>query len=73
MTFNAAYTYSKAIDNASKLDGPEHVDAFNDKRERGLADFDVRTGWRLPRSGRFPVRTVTDSGTRLLAVGNSPT
>lgn len=54
VTFNAVYNYSKAIDNASKLDGPEHVDAFNDKRERGLADFDTRhrlaftTLWQIP-------------------------
>jgi Carboxypeptidase regulatory-like domain len=54
LTFNAAYTYSKAIDESSRLDGPEHVDAFNDPRERGLADFDVRnrlaftTLWNIP-------------------------
>src|SRR5262249_20353583 len=54
LTFDASYTYSKAIDNASRLDGPEHVDAFNDARERGLADFDVRnrlaftTLWTIP-------------------------
>jgi Carboxypeptidase regulatory-like domain len=54
VTLNAAYTYSKAIDQASKLDGSEHVDAFNDSLSRGLADFDVRhrlaftTLWSLP-------------------------
>jgi hypothetical protein len=54
VTLNAAYTYSKAIDQASKLDGAEHVDAFNDSLSRGLADFDVRhrlaftTLWSLP-------------------------
>ena len=54
LTFNAAYTYSKAIDDASKLDGVEHVQAYNDSRERGLADFDARqrlaftTLWQLP-------------------------
>ena len=54
LTFNAAYTYSKAIDDSSRLDGPEHVEAFNDPRERGLADFDVRnrlaftTLWSVP-------------------------
>ncbi len=54
VTLNAAYTFSKAIDQASKLDGSEHVDAFNDSLSRGLADFDVRhrlaftTLWNLP-------------------------
>ncbi|MGH9539794.1 MAG: carboxypeptidase regulatory-like domain-containing protein [Terriglobales bacterium] len=54
LTFNAAYTYSKALDDSSRLDGPEHVDAFLDARERGLADFDVRhrlaftTLWNIP-------------------------
>jgi len=54
LTLNAAYTFSKAIDQASKLDGAEHVDAFNDSLSRGLADFDVRhrlaftTLWSLP-------------------------
>jgi hypothetical protein len=54
VTLNAAYTYSKAIDQASKLDGAEHVDAFNDSLSRGLADFDVRhrlaftTLWSVP-------------------------
>jgi hypothetical protein len=54
LSFDAAYTYSKAIDDASRLDGPEHVEAFNDSRERGLADFDVRnrlaftTLWNVP-------------------------
>ena len=54
LTFDASYTYSKAIDDASRLDGPEHVEAFNDPRERGLADFDVRnrlaftTLWSVP-------------------------
>ncbi len=54
VTLNAAYTFSKAIDQASKLDGAEHVDAFNDSLNRGLADFDVRhrlaftTLWSLP-------------------------
>jgi hypothetical protein len=54
LTFDSAYTYSKAIDDSSKLDGPEHVDAFNDRRERGLADFDFRhrlaftTLWNIP-------------------------
>jgi len=54
VTLNAAYTFSKAIDQASKLDGSEHVDAFNDSLSRGLADFDVRqrlaftTLWSLP-------------------------
>jgi len=54
LTFDASYTYSKAIDNSSRLDGPEHVDAFNDKLERGLADFDIRnrlaftTIWSVP-------------------------
>ncbi len=54
LTLNAAYTYSKAIDQASKLDGAEHVDAFNDSLSRGLADFDVRhrlaftTLWSVP-------------------------
>lgn len=54
VTLNAAYTFSKAIDQASKLDGSEHVDAFNDSLSRGLADFDVRhrlaftTLWALP-------------------------
>ncbi len=54
VTLNAAYTFSKAIDQASKLDGAEHVDAFNDSLSRGLADFDVRhrlaftTLWSLP-------------------------
>ncbi len=41
-TFDASYTYSKAIDQSSKLDGLEHVDAYNDSLERGLADFDIR-------------------------------
>jgi carboxypeptidase family protein/TonB-dependent receptor-like protein len=54
VTLNVAYTFSKAIDQASKLDGAEHVDAFNDSLSRGLADFDVRhrlaftTLWSLP-------------------------
>jgi hypothetical protein len=54
LNFNANYSYSKAIDDASRLDGPEHVEAFNDKRQRGLADFDVRnrlaftTLWNIP-------------------------
>ena len=54
LTFSGSYTYSKAIDDASRLDGPEHVEAFNDSRERGLADFDVRnrlaftTLWQIP-------------------------
>ncbi len=54
VTLNAAYTFSKAIDQASKLDGAEHVDAFDDSLSRGLADFDVRhrlaftTLWSLP-------------------------
>ena len=54
LTFNGSYTYSKAIDDSSRLDGPLHVDAFNDSRERGLADFDVRnrlaftTLWTIP-------------------------
>jgi hypothetical protein len=41
-TFDASYTYSKAIDQSSKLDGLEHVDAYNDSLERGLSDFDIR-------------------------------
>ena len=54
LNFSAAYTFSKAIDDSSRLDGPEHVEAFNDGRERGLADFDVRnrlaftTLWSIP-------------------------
>src|SRR4029077_13521862 len=54
VTFSAAYTFSKAIDQASKLDGLEHVDAFNDNLARGVADFDVRnrlaftTLWTVP-------------------------
>jgi hypothetical protein len=54
LTFNAAYSFSKALDDSSRLDGPEHVDAFLDARERGLADFDVRnrlaftTLWSIP-------------------------
>ena len=54
ITFNGAYTFSKAIDLASKLDGTEHVDAYNDTLSRGLADFDVRhrlaftTLWQVP-------------------------
>ena len=54
LTFNGSYTWSKALDDSSRLDGPEHVDAFNDSRERGLADFDVRnrlaftTLWDIP-------------------------
>jgi hypothetical protein len=54
LNFNANYSYSKAIDDASRLDGPEHVEAFNDRRQRGLADFDVRdrlaftTLWNIP-------------------------
>jgi len=54
LTLDASYTYSKAIDDSSRLDGPEHVDAFNDTREQGLADFDVRhrlaftTLWDIP-------------------------
>ena len=39
VTLNAAYTFSKAIDQASKLDGAEHVDAFNDSLSRGLGRF----------------------------------
>lgn len=54
LTFNGAYTYSKAIDQSSKHDASEHVDAFNDSLSRGLADFDVRhrlaftTLWAVP-------------------------
>ncbi len=54
LTFDASYTFSKAIDYSSRLDGPEHIDAYNDKLERGLADFDVRNRlaftsiWSLP-------------------------
>lgn len=54
LTFDGAYSYSKAIDQSSKLDGSEHVDAYNPKLDRGLADFDVRhrlaftTLWAVP-------------------------
>lgn len=54
LVFDVAYTWSKAIDQSSKHDAPEHVEAYNDARERGLADFDVRhrlaftSLWTLP-------------------------
>jgi hypothetical protein len=54
LTFDAAYTWGKAIDQSSKHDAPEHAEAYNDSRERGLADFDIRhrfaftTLWNVP-------------------------
>jgi hypothetical protein len=42
LTLDAAYTFGKAIDQSSKHDAPEHAEAYNDSRERGLADFDIR-------------------------------
>src|SRR5262249_87546 len=54
VTFNGSYTFSKAIDLSSKLDGGYHVDAYNATLSRGLADFDVRhrlaftTLWQVP-------------------------
>ncbi len=54
LTLDAAYTYGKAIDQSSKHDAPEHAEAYNDGRERGLADFDIRhrfsftTLWSIP-------------------------
>jgi hypothetical protein len=54
LTFSGSYSFSKALDDASRLDGPEHAEAFDDSRERGLADFDVRnrvaatTLWDIP-------------------------
>jgi hypothetical protein len=68
LTFNAAYTYSKAIDNASRLDGPEHVDAFNDSRQRGLADFDVRN--RLAFTTLWSVPSPSGSGFLNKVLGN---
>ena len=54
LAFDAAYTLGKAIDQGSKHDAPEHAEAYNDSRERGLADFDIRhrfsftTMWTVP-------------------------
>lgn len=54
LTFDAAYTWGKAIDQSSKHDDPEHANAYDDSRERGLADFDIRqrfsftTLWTVP-------------------------
>ena len=54
LTFDAAYTWGKAIDQSSKHDDPEHAEAYNDSRERGLSDFDIRhrfsftTLWTVP-------------------------
>jgi len=54
LTFDAAYTFGKAIDQSSKHDATEHAEAYNDSRERGLADFDIRhrfaftTLWSVP-------------------------
>lgn len=55
MNFQAAYTYGKAIDEASSFGtGLAVVDAVNPSLERGLADFDVRQRlsfsvlWRIP-------------------------
>jgi len=54
LTFDAAYTFGKAIDQSSKHDDPEHAEAYDDSRERGLADFDIRhrfsftTLWEVP-------------------------
>ncbi len=54
LIFDAAYTFGKAIDQSSKHDAPEHAEAYNDSRERGLADFDIRhrlaftTMWTVP-------------------------
>ncbi len=56
INFQAAYTFGKAIDQAQTF-GPEPVDIFNLKAERGLADFDVprrlsfSTLWQLPKMG----------------------
>lgn len=55
LTLDAAYTFGKAIDQSSKHDAPEHAEAYNDARERGLADFDIRhrfaftTLWNVPK------------------------
>lgn len=55
VNFQAAYTYGKAIDEASSFGtGLNVVDAVNPSLERGLADFDVRQRlsfsvlWRIP-------------------------
>jgi hypothetical protein len=54
VVFDASYTFSKAIDQSSKHDATEHIEAYGDRRERGRADFDVRnrlaftTLWTLP-------------------------
>jgi len=54
INFDAAYTFGKAIDQSSKLDGNPIADISNMARERGLADFDVRNRlaftslWSLP-------------------------
>ena len=48
LTFQAAYTYGKAIDDSSSFGlGLNVVDANNLKDERGLADFDVRNKFAL--------------------------
>jgi len=54
LDFDAAYTFGKAIDQSSKHDAPVRAEAYNDSRERGLADFDIRhrfaftTLWPVP-------------------------
>jgi hypothetical protein len=54
VVLDASYSFSKAIDQSSKHDATEHIEAYGDRRERGLTDFDVRnrlaftTLWTLP-------------------------
>jgi len=52
--FAAAYTFGKALDHTSRLDGGEYPEVLNQGRQRGLSDFDIRhklalsVVWNLP-------------------------
>jgi outer membrane receptor protein involved in Fe transport len=64
LTFQAAYTFGKAVDYASSFSGGGFVDVFNLRLNRGLADFDIRNKiaitalYDLPQFGSGVVRAV---------------
>jgi hypothetical protein len=62
LTFQAAYTFGKAVDYSSSFSGGGFVDVFNLRLNRGLANFDIRQKiaitalYDLPRFGTGFVR-----------------
>ena len=57
LTFNASYTYSKAIDDSSRLDGPEHVEAFQRPQRAGSRRLRRTKPARLHNSVEYPYPT----------------